>query len=75
MLGVGGEDADNDALLDACPVERETANAQLDWQVRCPGYCQRSHRWMLDATSIDAAGIGSVCICIRALPFHLGFFF
>ena len=51
----------HDALLDAFPVERETANAQLDWQVRRAGYCQRSHRWMLEATRIDAAGIGSVC--------------
>jgi hypothetical protein len=35
-------------------------DAQFDWDVHRARNGQRSHRWMLDATSIDAAGIGSV---------------
>jgi len=36
-------------------------NAQLDWHVLRSRYDQRCYRWMLDATSIDAASIGNIC--------------
>jgi hypothetical protein len=35
--------------------------AQTDWHIPGIGHGQRRHRWMLDATSIDAASVDTDC--------------